>query len=126
MDSSSRRKIAALLLGLSLAAPLASASVLRAPNEAAARVEAPSLLGWFDEVWQFLSSKLWSKCGASPDPDGACKSQPHSSGSTDAGSSAGPKCGGSPDPNGACKNLPPSNGSSSSTSDAGGSADPNG
>jgi len=113
--SSSRRKLAALLLGLSLAAPLAAASKPRAPAETGADVAAPSLWDLLDKLWEFLSPGVWSKCGASPDPDGRCTSQP-------AGGGSWSKCGAMPDPNGGCASQP----ASGSSPNVGGSADPNG
>lgn len=115
---SSRRKIAALLLGLSLAAPLASASPPRTPSRPGPRIEALSLGGLLEEIWQFLSSGVRSKCGGSLDPSGGCASQPPGTGSWN-------KCGASADPDGKCTSQPPGSGSSS-TPDAGASADPSG
>lgn len=90
---SGRRKIAALVLGLSLTGPLAAASNPRAPTETGAEVTAPSLWALLDKLWEFLSAGSRSKCGAMPDPNGGCASQPVSGGSStspDAGASADP------------------------------------
>jgi hypothetical protein len=109
---SSRWKAAALLLALTLAAPLALASEPRAPTRP---VEAPSFWGLLDKIRQFLSASVWNKCGGSADPDGLYKSQPPGNGSS--------KCGASADPNGLCKSQPAAPGASS---DNGASADPDG
>lgn len=111
---SSRWKVA-LLLALTLAAPLALAAEPRAPDETSMEVTAPSLWGLLDNIWQFLSSSVWSKCGGMADPNGLCKSQPPGNGSS--------KCGGSADPFGGCGSQPASPGTSS---DNGASADPDG
>jgi hypothetical protein len=115
IQTSSRWKVAVLLLALSLAASLTSAAELRAPAQHGPRVEAPSLGGLLDDIWQFLSARVWSKCGGSLDPDGLCKSLPPSDGSS--------KCGGSADPDGRCSNQPAT---PSASSNNGGSPDPNG
>jgi hypothetical protein len=94
--SSVRRKIAVALLGLFLVASLASAAERRTRSDAGAGIAGPSLWGLLDEIWRFLSSpSVWSKCGGSADPNGACKSQP-----AGGGSSATPFAGALPDPNG--------------------------
>jgi hypothetical protein len=88
----SRRIFAALLLGLTLAAPIAAASKPRAPSETRAEVTAASWSGLLDRLWGLFSLGEHSKCGASPDPDGRCTSQPTSGASTpsDAGALADP------------------------------------
>lgn len=103
-----RRNIAVFLLCLSLVAPAASALEARDRSAPTMRATDLSLQGVLFQFWEILSSRIWTKCGASPDPFGACKSQGQPTG-------GGNKCGASPDPDGACKSANP---------DAGASADP--
>jgi hypothetical protein len=92
-----RRAAAALVLGLTLLSPWASASELRSR---AARRSGPAVAREaqvvFWQLWEGLAS-LWSKAGASADPNGLLGGQPTTS------SSAGfCENGGSLDPNGRC------------------------
>jgi hypothetical protein len=88
----SRRIFAALLLGLTLAAPMAAASKPRAASETRPEVAATSLSGLLDRLWGLFSLGVHRKCGAMADPNGSCTSQPTSGASTpsDAGASADP------------------------------------
>jgi hypothetical protein len=92
-----RRAVVALVLGLTLVSPWASASELRSRF---AHRSGPSVAqevgGVFEQLWGALAS-FWSKAGCSADPDGLLSSHPITS------SSAGPcENGMSIDPNGRC------------------------
>ena len=94
IDSSIRRRIGAVLLALSLAAPL-GASGLRRPSKLGMSEPARSLWSFVDQVFQFLWPDSWSKNGCSIDPSGLCNNQP-----AGGSSSTTPDNGGSADPNG--------------------------
>ncbi len=110
-----RRRVAAIILGLSLVAASSSvaATPLGRPGFRAGQSTVDSAWSALAGLWDVLSS-LWSKNGGSADPDGSPGSQP---------AGPGPKNGGSPDPDGNHGSQPPGPGS---TSDNGGSPDPNG
>lgn len=92
-----RRSVAALVLGLTLLSPWASASELRSrATHRTGPTVTQEVRGVFGQIWGVFAS-LWSKNGGSIDPDGLLSSQPTT------GSSTG-FCdnGGSIDPNGRC------------------------
>ncbi len=94
-----RRAAAVLVLGLTLLSPWASAS---GPRSRATHRSGPTVVqevqGVWGKVWGIFAS-LWSKNGASIDPNGLLGGQPTSS------NSAGfCDAGGSLDPNGRCVN----------------------
>lgn len=92
IDSSSRRRIGAVLLVLSLAGPL-GASELRPPSNPGIREAARAFWSYVDEALRFLSPGSWSKCGGSVDPNGVCTNKPSggsSSTTSDNGGSADP------------------------------------
>jgi hypothetical protein len=109
-----RRAAAALVLGLTLLSPWASASELRSH---AAHRNGPTVTqevrGVFGQLWGALAS-IWSKAGVSIDPNGLLSSPPATSSSVgfcDNGMSI--------DPDGRCSR-------STVTADNGCSGDPNG
>ncbi len=94
-----RRAAVALVLGLILLSPWASASELRSrATHRSVPFVVQEVRGVFGQLWGILAG-LWSKAGCSADPDGLLMSQ-----STTSSSSVFCDAGGSADPFGRCSN----------------------
>lgn len=99
--SSFRRRIPAVVLGLTLAAhwAMASETQSRPTGSSPARpaeISAQASLNLFSKIWSLLTS-MWNKNGCRVDPNGICVSQ---QGNTDITVGADNGCSG--DPNGHC------------------------